>query len=212
MHERFRDILLGTWGRAVATHPIITLAVCLALVAASALLAFTRMELWSDRSQLIDPHQPWNRRYAEYKNNFPHDQDLVIVIEGQPGDAGIDELARAISERLKQDPRILAADAGFDVAEAGPRFFRAALPEQFHNALSDIGHGREMAAASNANAALGLLLEQVRRGEGDPSALDRLEQFLSPYMAAASGKTPDFSFLSPRQHRWQPLVSREGTG
>ncbi len=212
MHERVRDILLGAWGRAVAKHPIITLAICMTLVAGSVVLTVSHMELLSDRSKLIDPNQPWNRRYAEYKVNFPHDQDLVVVIEGPPGDPAIDELARAIADRLKADPRILSADAGFDVAEAGPRFFRSALPGHFDAALADIARGREMAAATNANAALGLLLEQVRRGEGDPGALDRLEQFISPYMAAAAGGEPDFSFISPRQHRWQPLVSREGLG
>jgi predicted RND superfamily exporter protein len=196
----------------VARHPFLTLTACLALVAGCAVLTASRLELLSDRSRLIDPHQPWNLRYGEYKVNFPHDQDLVVVIDGPPGDPGIDELARSIADRLRADPRVQSADAGFDVAEAGPRFFRSALPAQFDAALADIARGRELSAAENANAALGLLLEQVRRGEGDPGALDRLETFLGPYLAAAGGREPDFSFMSPRQHRWQPLVSREGLG
>ena len=128
MHERVRDILLEAWGRAVASHPIVTLVLCTALTAGSTVLAVSRLQLWSDRSKLVDPDQPWNRRYADYKENFPHYQDVAVVLDGPPNDAAVDELARAVADHLNQDPAIVAANAGFDVAEAGPRFFRAAPP------------------------------------------------------------------------------------
>ena len=45
MHERIRDKILETWGRLVASHPIITLMVCVAVVAlmAAALLLTIRV-------------------------------------------------------------------------------------------------------------------------------------------------------------------------
>jgi hypothetical protein len=60
MHERARDILLAYWGRTVAAHPGVTLTLCVALAAASVVLAVTGMEFHTDRSTLVDPEKPWN--------------------------------------------------------------------------------------------------------------------------------------------------------
>ncbi len=212
MHERIRDILLAVWGRTVATHPVITLIVCIAIAGASVYVTATGLEFRSDRSQLVDPDEPWNKLYSEYKKNFPHYQDVTVVLDGPSGTTDVDELAKTIADRLAGDERIATADAGFDIATAGPRFFRTAGPDRFEEALGGLAAARGITAAENANAGLGLLLNQVREGRGDPGAIDRLEQFLVPYLAAARGETRGFEFMRPEQSRWQPLVSSEGTG
>ena len=93
MHERIRDILLGVWGRTVASRPRTVLALCLLIAGGSVYLTATRLEFKADRSTLVDPDKPWNRKFAEYKRNFPHFEDITVVLEGEPGDAAVDELA-----------------------------------------------------------------------------------------------------------------------
>ncbi|MHC4764467.1 MAG: MMPL family transporter [Planctomycetota bacterium] len=212
MHERIRDRLLAAWGKSVASHPVITLLVCLVLVAASVTATVLRLEFHADRSQLIDPDQDWNQQYAAYKENFPRYRDVIVVLDGEPGDRIVDVLAMTVASILQNDERVKRADAGFDAADAGARFFKVGNREQFEEALEDLAGARELAAAENANAALGLLLSGLNEDRGDPGALDRLEQFLAPYLAAAEGRSPSFAFLSPHISRWQPLASNEGEG
>ncbi len=212
MHERVRDILLGTWGRAVALHPRVTLVLCAALAAACLAITITGLEFRADRSTLVDPDKPWNKRYAQYKNDFPRYLDAIVVLDGPPGDAAVDELARSIADRLRSDERITSADGGFDVATAGPTFFRLAGPEAFDEALDQLAAAQGIVAAANGNAALGVLLAQLSAAEGDPTAIDRLEQFLAPYLAAARGEPASFGFLLPQQPRWQSLAGRDGLG
>ena len=212
MHERARDILLATWGRAVAAHPRFTLTVCIALAAASVVLAATGLEFHTDRSTLIDPEKTWNKQYIQYKKDFPHHLDVIVVLDGDPGPGEVDDLARSIAGRLGSDERVLSADAGFDTATAGPTFFRLGDTEQFEAALAQFDGARDLVAAENANAALGILLGMLSRAEADPSAIDRLQEFLEPFLAAAGGQPPSFDFLLPQQPRWQPLTSRAGKG
>lgn len=212
MHERIRDNLLAAWGRSVAAHPIATLAICMPLVVASVLLTVTRLEFHADRSQLIDPDISWNKLYADYKSNFPRYDDVIVVVEGEPGDAAIDQLTRTIAQRLQGDPRIAEADAGFDTAKAGPKFFFVADREGFDKALGELAEARDIAEAPNANAALGTLLAGLGAGEGDAERLDQLDRFLAPYLAAANGGAPNFDFLLPTQSRWQPFAGANGQG
>jgi hopanoid biosynthesis associated RND transporter like protein HpnN len=212
MHERIRDKLLAVWGRSVASNPGLTLLACVVLAGASIVLTATRLEFQSDRSELIAPDKEWNRQYRQYKLDFPRYQDVTVVLEGRPGDPVVDELAREIADDLRADERVENADAGFDVAQAGPKFFMLGDDAQFEAALAQITAARQLTAAENASAALGLLLAELNRERDDPGALDRLEQFLAPYVEAAEGGIPSFAFLDPNQSRWQPLASGDGTG
>jgi hopanoid biosynthesis associated RND transporter like protein HpnN len=212
MHERIRDKLLAAWGKSVASHPIITLAVCFVLAAVSITATALRLEFQADRSKLIDPDKPWNLLYTTYKQNFPRNGDVIVVLDGAPGDRTVDELARTVAAGLEDSEHIERADAGFEVADAGAKFFRIGSRDQFEQVLENLQGARELAAAENANAALGLLLAGLNTNQGDPGALDRLEQFLEPYVATAQGRAPSFEFLSPQTSRWQPLASNDGSG
>lgn len=185
---------------------------CLGLAAISVVVTITRLEFHADRSDLVDPELSWNKQYAQYKENFPRWNDVYVVMDGNPADQRVDALARTISENLRADQRVVAADSGFDQSEVGPKFFAIAPAEQFAEALHELSQARRLAAAENANTALGLLLAAVRSDEGDVGALDRLDQFLKPYLGVMDGQLADFSFLSPRQSNWQPLVSQDGAG
>jgi predicted RND superfamily exporter protein len=213
MHERIRDKILGGWGRFVATHPLVTIAVCLALAVGSVYLTVTRLELRSDRSQLIGPEIPWNQQYTQYKIDFPRNDDVLVVLDAPAGDPDVNTLARQIADRLAADPRVAAADAGFDLASVSARFTLLGTTEQFQTTLGELRDARRVIAADNANAALGVLLGGLAdEGRNDPGALDKLDAFLAPYLAAAGGDEVDFGFLVPTRSRWQPLASESGFG
>ncbi len=221
MHERIRERILGSWGRFAASHPLVTLAVCVPLALACMVLTLSRLEFRADRSDLIDPGRDWNRHYHVYKENFPRaNEDVVVVLDGEPGDPEIDALARSIADRLRADPRFDAADAGFDAAAASPRLYLMGSRVQFDRALDELAAARSVARSPHANAALDAMLARLAAardaGELDAAdgaaALGRLDQALAPYLAAVSGSTPDFSFLNPVRGHWQPLASDDGMG
>ncbi|MHC4415835.1 MAG: MMPL family transporter [Planctomycetota bacterium] len=212
MHERIRDNILAWWGRFVASHPIATLIVCVPLAVGCVVLTATGLEFRSDRSQLIDPGKSWNQEYAEYQNNFPRFNDIFVVLDGDPENGTVDQLAKLIARRLGEDPRVMHADAGFDVATASPRFFTFAQREQFDQTLKELAKGRRITAAENANAALAVMLAELTEGQGDRSDLDRLDQLLVPFLAAARDQSADFAFLRPGQSRWQSLSAPDSAG
>ena len=210
MHEPIRDAILGAWGRSVAQYPRITLGICLLLAFGSIALTLVRIEFHADRSELIDADLSWNRSYAQFKESFPRWDDVLVCVEGDAGDPRVDDAVRRLAETLVESPRVVAADAGFDTAEAGPRFFLAAPSREFAEALEELAQARRLAKAENVNAALATALSGLNDETPPPDALDRLEQFLDPYLDALEGNEPSFSFLT--ESRWQPLVSETGTG
>ncbi|MDY7107219.1 MAG: MMPL family transporter [Planctomycetota bacterium] len=212
MHERIRDALLSRWGWLVASRPWPTLLVCVLLAAASIVLTVQHLSFVSDRSELIDQDLSWNRRYAEYKDQFPRWDDVIVCIEGAADDQRIDELARRIARQLMNDERIGSADAGFNVSETGPRLFAAAPPELFEEMMDRIARARRLAAASHANAALATALAEFSDAPEGESTLAEMDEFLQPYLDALRGRPPDFAFLRPDQSRWLPLVSEFGSG
>jgi hopanoid biosynthesis associated RND transporter like protein HpnN len=212
MHERVRDSLLRWWGRAVTTHPKLTLAVCLGLAVVSVFATARSLEFRPDRSDLVDRELEWNRRYAEYKRHFPRWNDLVVCIEGEPGEPEVDALARHVADELRTDSRVAAADAGFYVAEASPRIFAIAPPREFNALIEQLEQARHVAAAENVNAFLAVALSELAESEGEAGALTELETILQPFIAALGGGQPSFDFLTANPMQWQPLVSEMGTG
>jgi hypothetical protein len=212
MHDRIRDTFLGAWGRTVARHPWPTLLIAVALAAGAVVLAYSRLQFRSDRSDLIDADLEWNRAYATYKSRFHRWDDLVVVIEGDRGDARIDALARDLAASLRSSPQVRAADAGFRDDEAGPRFFAVAPDAEFDAALAGLADGRDVAAATTANEGLATALGRLRQRENDAGSLDALDAFLAPYLAALRGEEPDFAFLTAAPAAWRPFVDGDGSG
>lgn len=212
MLHRLRDAWLGRWGRFVASHPWLTLAACLALSAAGILLTVWRLEIRTERSELVSTELPWNKRYANYKVNYPRWNDVIVCIDGEPGNAEVDDLARRLGEQLRTLPWIAAADAGFNVSDAGPRLFLTAGQATFEQTLSDLRQARRVAAASNPNALIAMVVGELAKGSGDAADLVRLEELITPYVTALNRGEPDFSFLDPRQAGFRPLVTETGSG
>ena len=100
MHERIRDALLQRWGRAVTDHPLLTIVICLILALLSIVLTIRELEFHADRSELIDPGLSWNRRYAQYQQQFKRWDDLLVCFATDSVDSPVVGLARRIAERL----------------------------------------------------------------------------------------------------------------
>ena len=206
MHERFRTIALSAWGRFVTTRAGLTLAVCLLLAVAAVGTAVARLEFRPDRSDLINPGLAWNKRYHDYKENFPRWNDVIVVLDSSSIAASAtsdahsatqqqaDVLAAQIAAELRKSPFVHVAESGFDSAEGGPKLFMLAargeprekadesLRDTFEHALQALSEGRNLAAAENANAALALLLgqinaaQQVDQESGENRGEDRLDE------------------------------------
>lgn len=212
MHERVRDVLLRRWGWVVTSYPKLTLALCLALAAVSVFFTARYLEFRPDRSDLVDRELEWNKRYAEYKRDFPRWNDLIICIDGTPGDPAVDNLARTLADSLREEKRIADADAGFYVTQASPRIFRIAPPREFDALLDQLQQARRVASAPNVNAFLSVALGALAQADNQTGSASQLEKVLSPFVTALDGGQPSFDFLTPGAADWQPLVSEMGSG
>ena len=173
----------------------------------------TRLEFKADRSDLVDPSLTWNQRYARYRERFERWDDLTVVLE-TPALAGVtnartaertraDALARDLAHALRTHDDVLAAEAGFDAADAGPRFYLAAPPAQFDAMLERISVAASISQAPNANAALATALES-NAGAWDVRAPE-VGAFLAPYLDAIDGRPANFEVLRPTTPRWVPF-------
>ncbi|MCH7544934.1 MAG: MMPL family transporter [Planctomycetes bacterium] len=210
MHERIRDALLQRWGRAVTDRPLLTIVICLILALLSIVLTIRELEFHSDRSELIDPGLSWNRRYAQYKQQFTRWDDLLVCFATDSVDSPVVGLARRIAERLRLDTRIAAADAGFLETQVDPRMFTYASSSEFDDALRKLRIGRILSSTQHANQALGLLLNNLASEATGKTSLDDLQHFLDPYLTAISGGQPNFDFLVQDDEGWTPLSSTSG--
>ncbi|MCP4757918.1 MAG: MMPL family transporter [Planctomycetes bacterium] len=208
MHRRLRDRLLRKWGRFVTTHPAWTLWVCSLLAAVSVLLAVTSLEIKADRNDLLSEDLPWTRLYAEYREDFPRWDDIIICLEGETGDSAVDHTARRLAEHLRTLPEIHAANAGFANASTGPRLWKVAPTEVFQDTLTKLNRGRSVAAAATAADALLTMLQ----GESDSTEVDAaaLTNMLRPYIDSLEGNPVHFGLLDPLREGWTPLVTASG--
>ena len=195
MHQEPRDRLLGRWGRLVTRYPRLTLLICGGLAVASVLTAVLGIRINPDRNALISKDLPWAARYAAYRADFPHWDDVIVCLEGAPDDPSIDEAAAQLATSLEASPLVSSAVAGFAVDRTGPRLWKVAPPEVFDATLADLSEGRRIIAAPTAASALLTMLQQPE--EAGPVDEDALNRMLTPYIDAVGGHPPVFDLLGP---------------
>ncbi len=215
MHERLRKLLMDRWARLVTTAPKTTIVLAVLLAVACVLSTWCWLEFRPDRSDLVDRDLPWNSRYFDHKDNFPRWNDLIVALDGDADDARVDELARNLADALRVSERVVAADAGYDAAEAGPRLFRIAPDPEFDETLQKLRSLRRLTeSAPNANAALTYMTRGLRpdaAGDGTGAAsLRDLRQVLRPYLEAIFDNEVFFTLLKVDRSRWVPLRSATG--
>ncbi|MDG2476783.1 MAG: MMPL family transporter [Phycisphaerales bacterium] len=208
MHDQARHRLLGSWGSLITRYPVWTLIVSLSIAACSIVFAITSLSIKTDRNDLISADLPWAKRYATYRHDFPHWNDLVICLEGSGDEPRIDTAARELATHLRGTPFIKAAEAGFYGDQVGPRLWRVAPKTEFEHTLDELARGRAITAAPTPAAALVTMLRQGDTGtEPDAAAL---RSALTPYMDAIAGRPVHFDLSGQRAKQWQPFTTSTG--
>lgn len=115
-----RTRFLTAWATFVCAHPVLTLAVCVLVAAASVGLTLTRLQFHSDRSALVDPSLPWQQRYANFKEKFPRWNDVVVVVDMQsaPAPDVAEQYLATLEAKLRASPSVTSVTAGFPRSEA----------------------------------------------------------------------------------------------
>ncbi|HEB60534.1 MAG TPA: hypothetical protein ENJ06_01795, partial [Phycisphaeraceae bacterium] len=123
-----RYAILGRWARLVCDHPLLTVSLSVLLAALSLGLTATRLTFQSDRSDLVDPALGWQKRYADYKRDFPDWNDLTVVVAAD--DPAAEPFADALAAVLRQDPLVGEVNNGFAADKTPPGLiFSRTIPE-----------------------------------------------------------------------------------
>lgn len=162
--ERWRDGLLLGWARFVTGRPRLAIGLCVALAVVSAGYASLTLGFESDRSALIDPELPWQRRYAEFKAQFPRWDDAVVVVEtgGDPDDAAVGAFLDALAARLGEDGRFPSVMVGFPTADAPAGLILSEPVERIETVAREL----RLAQPAMSAASVGNLLQLAALGAG----------------------------------------------
>ncbi len=208
MPNTLRNRFLGAWGSLVARHPVWTLLICGLIAIASVLAAVNGLTIKTDRNDLMSQDLPWAKRYAQYRHDFPRWADLVVCLEGPPGDNRIDTAARELAEHLRSTAFVAAADAGFRGDQVGPRLWRVAPRAEFDATLEQLSRGRNITAASSPSAALITMLRQDD-GHTEPNPAE-MQEALAPFIDAVAGRAVHFALDGDAADHWQALATANG--
>jgi hopanoid biosynthesis associated RND transporter like protein HpnN len=166
-------------------HPVLTLALGLALMAASLLYTVGYLKFDTDRNNLLNADEPIQRIFRKFRVEFPYPDDMVVMVEGgTPArrEAFVDELA----ERLRREPDVF--DYVFPRVELGPLSSRALylMPlEDLKHLVAELREARPILAALSSGQGMGALMEEFARQApaGETSRLVRVLPFLNQVLA-----------------------------
>ncbi|MGN6546398.1 MAG: hypothetical protein ACTHK7_15195, partial [Aureliella sp.] len=97
--------LLSRIAYGAALRPGPTLAVALALTAAAAWLALTKLEFHTSRLDLLSDSAGYNQRWLSYLDRFGHEDDAVVVVSNSDP-ARVAKVLAAVGQRLESDSRL----------------------------------------------------------------------------------------------------------
>lgn len=158
-HATWRDRFFTAWARAVTARPALTLVVGVALTGLAVLLTLRGLEFRSDRSDLIDPSLPWQQRYAAYRADFPRWDDAAIVIDRGESDesrATAERFITALEGRLKRNPHVAGATAGFPREDAPVSLVLTQPIERVREVVDEMSQAGPVVGAPTLDALLGL--------------------------------------------------------
>jgi len=182
--------------RTVLRFPRTTLLLALAAAAGCMVLTALRLELKTDRLDLLNPRSAFNRLWLDYIDDFGDNDDAVIVVEGVDPDAvrqALDELGPAIRQR---------GDLFQDVLEkidlstlAGKRLYYAE-PDQIKGLDSAVAQLQPIVEGGWSHLAMpnliGGLVHQATVVR-DAAAEEQLALHLKNLRAMLAGETPRVS-------------------
>jgi hopanoid biosynthesis associated RND transporter like protein HpnN len=193
---------LVDWSRRRAW--LVLLAV-LALTAGAGLYAKARLGFDTNTESLLSEALPWKQRQAELTALFPDNKRLILVVLDAATPDQADAAAAALAERLAAQPEHFTLVRRPD---GGPYFDRHGLlflsPEKLQDTADRLiaaqGLIGQLAADPSLRGlfdALGLALDGLARGEGDPAQLDpALARIAETAEAVLAGDSPVLSWQS----------------
>lgn len=125
-----RQRALAAWATTCASHPFITLLICLALAAGSVFYTLENLAFKSERADLIAPDLDWQQRYAQYREHFPRWEDAVVVIDRAQHPEDADRFADALAPRIEQLPEVIEATWRINHEALDPALIYNASPEE----------------------------------------------------------------------------------
>lgn len=205
--------LLAGFVGAVCRRPWLTLTVAGLLVLASLHVFCTRIQFRTQRSDLINPHKDYQRRWRQYLDEFGNDEDMVVVVQGRDRERMKAGLA-ALADRVREKPELF--DRLFYKVDLRPLRDRALLflsPEeiqQVQDNLRDMGRLLDLGPLAWPMFTLHSLVseagQRVRKlpdGECSPPDRQFLTQLLGITRAAAVHLDDPTKYHNP----WQNMVS-----
>ncbi len=87
----------------VTRFPVTTILVACLLAVVCPLMARNRLEFHTSRSDLLDPHCEYNRRWLEYTGQFGEQEDVVVVVQGS-GPETVVPVLEEIAAQLLRNP------------------------------------------------------------------------------------------------------------
>ena len=180
MLERVRDRLLGGWARLVTGHPWLVLLVAAVLAATALYTTITRFAFEPDRNALISPHLDWNQRFERWRQSFPGNEDMYVVIDSGPTDAA-DRDERIAEARAAVDhlgpvlhglERTAHAAWGYPTAAFSERTLRMEAWDAFTARLEEIAASQPVLASPTPGAMLQTVMDQLKSSQDDAAMTD----------------------------------------
>jgi len=187
-HNAFIPRLLTRLVAAVCRAPRTVLIVSAVISLVSAWEFYARLEYRTQRSDLMNPHKDYQKRWRAYLSEFGDDDDMVVVVEG--GDrarmrAALESLAEGVRGNSTVFDRLFYK---VDLSHLRPRALLFLAPEQIQSIQDNLARmGPLLSGPVGPLAWKGLTLVQLlkqareRAGTLDPSAAVEAadEQFLT---------------------------------
>src|SRR5690606_3776767 len=146
-----RDRVLVAWAWLVTARPLLTLVACVALGAASAWLTMSRLEFRSDRSELVNPELPWQKRFLEMRRSFPTwDEPAIVVVDRgltPESQAAGERFIAELAARLQADARFPRVMSGFLLDEAPPGLIFTRPLEEIESIATALGQTAPVVAS-----------------------------------------------------------------
>lgn len=149
MHDNLRHRALGWWAGLIARHPWWTLGLAALVTAASLWLSTFHLGFQSDRNKLVSEKLEWNKRFIDWRESFPGEDDLYVVIDTGETDPKPDSpsvlearrLADSLGAALLKSGQLQDQHAAvwrFQTHRASPRMVRALPMDDFRKYMAQI--------------------------------------------------------------------------
>jgi len=207
-----RERLLLEWADISTGKPALVLLVSFILAAISIGFAATSLRFDPDRSRLIDPNLPWQKRYATYKRNFPHWEDAVVVVD--MGDAptsdaraSAEHFLTALARAVAADDRLSAITTGMPTVDTPVGLIFAEPTNRVAARVTEINRSAPVLGANQPQTLLRLTLLSPSLA---PLVRTELADLIERLVSAGTGAVPDNGVLgaSPAIQRFESPSGR----